>query len=189
MINCRRARVLATLQSTWWIQGLHMDLQQRVQEPLIVHGTTSNALVQLVICKRGRGAFLHWLYHSCVSEPTIHRYINMDYLFFSSMCSSHGVHILNISYDIACQWNKHLWLHISAFPHKYHLNHDERLLHSLYLNFTYQCISLVVKPGSCSTLSRVLGGWMAKLWSAGGQILTLLLQVLVKWDLDPGEIP
>lgn len=58
MIKCRRVRVLATLQSTWRIQGLRVDLQQRVQEPLIVRGTTLNALVQLAICKRGRGAFL-----------------------------------------------------------------------------------------------------------------------------------
>ncbi|KAG1797309.1 uncharacterized protein HD556DRAFT_1431085 [Suillus plorans] len=42
------------------------------------------------------------------------RYINMDYLFFSSMRSSQDIHILNISYDIACQWNKNLWLRMST---------------------------------------------------------------------------
>ncbi|KAG1722257.1 hypothetical protein EDB19DRAFT_1835075 [Suillus lakei] len=43
------------------------------------------------------------------------RYINMDYLFFSSMRSSHSIHVLNISYDIACQWNKNLWSHMFSF--------------------------------------------------------------------------
>ncbi|KAG1765287.1 hypothetical protein EV702DRAFT_1182508 [Suillus placidus] len=56
------------------------------------------------------------------------RYINMDYLFFSSMCSSRDVHVLNISYDIACQWNKNLWSRMLAFPHKYHIKHDEKVI-------------------------------------------------------------
>ncbi|KAG1809885.1 uncharacterized protein HD556DRAFT_1428132 [Suillus plorans] len=56
------------------------------------------------------------------------RYINMDYLFFSSMRSSRDVHVLNISYDIACQWNKKLWSHMLAFPHEYHINHDEKVI-------------------------------------------------------------
>ncbi|KAG1887678.1 hypothetical protein F4604DRAFT_1877515 [Suillus subluteus] len=37
------------------------------------------------------------------------RYLNMDYLFFSSMQLSSEISALNISYDIACQWSKHLW--------------------------------------------------------------------------------
>ncbi|KAG2097772.1 uncharacterized protein F5147DRAFT_747450 [Suillus discolor] len=63
------------------------------------------------------------------------RYINMDYLFFSSMCSSHSVHVLNISYDIACQWNKNLWSCMSAFPHKYHINHNEKIITFLVPKF------------------------------------------------------
>lgn len=59
----------------------------------------------------------------------------MDYLFFSSMRSSHGVHVLNISYDIACQWNKNLWSRMSAFPHKYHINHDEKVITFLVPKF------------------------------------------------------
>ncbi|KAG2029346.1 hypothetical protein BDR03DRAFT_936849 [Suillus americanus] len=63
------------------------------------------------------------------------RYINMDYLFFSSMHSSHGVHVLNISYNIACKWNKNLWSRMSAFPHKYHINHDEKVITFLVPKF------------------------------------------------------
>ncbi|KAG2125960.1 hypothetical protein DEU56DRAFT_872983 [Suillus clintonianus] len=63
------------------------------------------------------------------------KYINMDYLFFSSMQSSHDIHVLNISYDIACQWNKNLWSHMSAFPHKYRIDHDNKLVTFLVPKF------------------------------------------------------
>ncbi|KAG1893035.1 uncharacterized protein F5891DRAFT_1131406 [Suillus fuscotomentosus] len=33
---------------------------------------------------------------------------------------------LNISYDIACQWSKHIWTRMSAFPHQYHIKHHEK---------------------------------------------------------------
>ncbi|KAG1779216.1 hypothetical protein EV702DRAFT_1216574 [Suillus placidus] len=50
------------------------------------------------------------------------RYINMDYLFFSTL--RHTVlDTLNVSYDIACQWHKHLWNRMSAFPLSMHLSH------------------------------------------------------------------
>ncbi|KAG1718728.1 hypothetical protein EDD22DRAFT_983515 [Suillus occidentalis] len=57
------------------------------------------------------------------------RYINMDYLFFSSMRSSQDIHVLNISYDIACQWNKNLWSRMSIpTPHQYHIDHDHKVV-------------------------------------------------------------
>ncbi|KAG1726729.1 uncharacterized protein EDB91DRAFT_1061499 [Suillus paluster] len=50
------------------------------------------------------------------------RYINMDYLFFSTL--RHTIlDTLNISYDIACQWHKKLWHCMSAFPLSMHLSH------------------------------------------------------------------
>ncbi|KAG2028869.1 hypothetical protein BDR03DRAFT_882493 [Suillus americanus] len=50
------------------------------------------------------------------------RYINMDYLFFSTL--RHTVlDTLNVSYDIACQWHKRLWHRMSAFPFSMHLSH------------------------------------------------------------------
>ncbi|KAG1871548.1 hypothetical protein F4604DRAFT_1881169 [Suillus subluteus] len=63
------------------------------------------------------------------------RYINMDYLFFSSMRSSHDIHVLNISYDIACQWNKNLWSCMSAFPHEYCIDNDNKLVTFLVPKF------------------------------------------------------
>ncbi|KAG1898676.1 uncharacterized protein F5891DRAFT_1190447 [Suillus fuscotomentosus] len=63
------------------------------------------------------------------------RYLNMDYLFFSSMQSSSEISTLNISYDIACQWSKHLWTRMSAFPHQYHIKHDQKSITFLIPKF------------------------------------------------------
>ncbi|KAG1740984.1 hypothetical protein EDB19DRAFT_1895282 [Suillus lakei] len=63
------------------------------------------------------------------------RYINMDYLFFSSMCSSLDIHVLNISYNIVCQWNKKLWSCMSTFPHQYHIDHDHKVVTFLIPKF------------------------------------------------------
>ncbi|KAG1724946.1 uncharacterized protein EDB91DRAFT_1062537, partial [Suillus paluster] len=44
------------------------------------------------------------------------KYINMDYLFFLALRHM-TVDILNILYDIACQWNKNLWHRCGEHPH------------------------------------------------------------------------
>ncbi|KAG1726114.1 hypothetical protein EDB19DRAFT_1897694 [Suillus lakei] len=63
------------------------------------------------------------------------RYINMDYLFFSSMRSSADVSVLNISYNITCQWSKHIWTRMSTFPHQYHIQHHEKSITFLVPKF------------------------------------------------------
>ncbi|KAG1807216.1 hypothetical protein EV424DRAFT_1543991 [Suillus variegatus] len=50
------------------------------------------------------------------------RYTNMDYLFFSAL-SQRRVNVLNISYDIACQWHKHIWQRMSTMPAHLRLDH------------------------------------------------------------------
>ncbi|KAG2073264.1 hypothetical protein BDR04DRAFT_1010887, partial [Suillus decipiens] len=49
------------------------------------------------------------------------RYINMDYLFFSTLQHSKDVVTLNVSYDIACQWSKNIWDHMTTYPHQMHV--------------------------------------------------------------------
>ena len=49
----------------------------------------------------------------------------MDYLFLSTLQHSSDVCVLNVSYDIACQWSKHLWTRMLHFPSKIHLRNDK----------------------------------------------------------------
>lgn len=63
---------------------------------------------------------MYCVLHSDVGDLTVCRYINMDYLFFSTLRHS-VVDTLNVSYDIACQWHKKLWHRMSAFPVSMHL--------------------------------------------------------------------
>ncbi|KAG2034847.1 hypothetical protein BDR03DRAFT_1013025 [Suillus americanus] len=44
------------------------------------------------------------------------KYVNMDYLFFSTLMHSSDLVVFNVPYDIACQWSKHLWMHMSCYP-------------------------------------------------------------------------
>ncbi|KAG1747266.1 uncharacterized protein EDB91DRAFT_1235984 [Suillus paluster] len=37
-----------------------------------------------------------------------------------------SVEVLNISYDIACQWHKHLWSRMATLPEDYHLDHTSK---------------------------------------------------------------
>ncbi|KAG2127505.1 hypothetical protein DEU56DRAFT_872776 [Suillus clintonianus] len=55
------------------------------------------------------------------------KYLNMDYLFFSSLRHS-TVDALNVSYDIACQWHKHLWSRMLSLPPSHHLNYVARTI-------------------------------------------------------------
>ncbi|KAG1786541.1 uncharacterized protein HD556DRAFT_1434721 [Suillus plorans] len=49
------------------------------------------------------------------------KYINMDYLFFSTLCGTQ-LQMLNVSYDIACQWHKHLWARMKFLPQSHALD-------------------------------------------------------------------
>ncbi|TFK61703.1 hypothetical protein BDN72DRAFT_746198, partial [Pluteus cervinus] len=43
------------------------------------------------------------------------RYVNMDFIFFSSLCLT-AFGLLVVSYDIACQWFKNLWTRMHKYP-------------------------------------------------------------------------
>ncbi|KAG1769718.1 hypothetical protein EV702DRAFT_1181707 [Suillus placidus] len=48
------------------------------------------------------------------------RYLNMDYLVFSALVGFTAT-MLNISYDIACQWSKNLWNRMDSIPAHLHI--------------------------------------------------------------------
>ncbi|KAG2030871.1 hypothetical protein BDR03DRAFT_936546 [Suillus americanus] len=55
------------------------------------------------------------------------KYLNIDYLFFSTLRHL-MVDVLNMSYDIACQWHKHLWSCMLSLPPSHHLNYLARTI-------------------------------------------------------------
>lgn len=57
----------------------------------------------------------------------VFRYTNMDYLLFSTL-GQWCVDVLNVSYDIACQWHKHLWQRMSTMPAHLQLDHASKLV-------------------------------------------------------------
>ncbi|KAG1784907.1 uncharacterized protein HD556DRAFT_1451293 [Suillus plorans] len=50
------------------------------------------------------------------------KYVNMDYLFCSTMQFAKDLIVLNISYDIACQWSKNLRERIVKYPDRIHVD-------------------------------------------------------------------
>lgn len=51
----------------------------------------------------------------------------MDFLFFSTL-RLRCLDSLNVSYDIACQWHKHLWERMSALPANYHQDYVSKTI-------------------------------------------------------------
>ncbi|KAG0695048.1 hypothetical protein DFH29DRAFT_985048 [Suillus ampliporus] len=63
------------------------------------------------------------------------KYMNMDYLFFSTVQHSDEVSILNVSYNITCQWSKHLWDRMSKYPSRLHFERDGKTMTFLIPKF------------------------------------------------------
>ncbi|KAG2037620.1 hypothetical protein BDR03DRAFT_933871 [Suillus americanus] len=55
------------------------------------------------------------------------KYINMDYLFFSTLRGMQ-LEMLNVSYDIACQWHKNLWARMKSFPQSHVLDYLSKVI-------------------------------------------------------------
>ncbi|KAG2117119.1 uncharacterized protein F5147DRAFT_742928 [Suillus discolor] len=56
------------------------------------------------------------------------KYLNMDYLVFSTLVAFSQLIIFNFSYDIACQWHKKLWNRMPSLPHALHLDHSNKVI-------------------------------------------------------------
>ncbi|KAI5988585.1 hypothetical protein EDD15DRAFT_2389281 [Pisolithus albus] len=73
-------------------------------------------------------------------------YANMDYAFFSAMRHL-SCRVLNMSYDIACQWHKNLWTRMLAFPPAMQLQYTTMRIHFLVPKF-----HLPAQIAKCHTL-------------------------------------
>ena len=56
-----------------------------------------------------------------LSYNVLTRYINMDYLFFSTIEGSELTDLV-VSYDITCQWSLKIWEHMAQYSHQLHYN-------------------------------------------------------------------
>ncbi|KAH7905780.1 hypothetical protein BJ138DRAFT_1017239 [Hygrophoropsis aurantiaca] len=54
------------------------------------------------------------------------RYVNMDYFFFQSLRHNPDIMMLNVSYDIACQWSKNLRTRMIAYGTAVNFNYDAK---------------------------------------------------------------
>ncbi|KAG2031834.1 hypothetical protein BDR03DRAFT_936192 [Suillus americanus] len=74
------------------------------------------------------------------------KYINMDYLFFSTLRGMQ-LKMLNVLYDIACQWHKKLWACMKSFPQSHHLDHLTK-----YIRFFIPKFHLPAHVSKCQTI-------------------------------------
>ncbi|KAG1738452.1 uncharacterized protein EDB91DRAFT_1249364 [Suillus paluster] len=74
------------------------------------------------------------------------KYINMDYLFFSTLRNSR-LNILNVSYDIACQWHKNLWSRMKSLSESYHISYL-----CIFIQFFVPKFHLLAHVNKCQTL-------------------------------------
>ncbi|KAG1789189.1 uncharacterized protein HD556DRAFT_1433840 [Suillus plorans] len=63
------------------------------------------------------------------------KYVNMDFLFFSTMQFAKDLIVLNVSYDIACQWSKHLQERMVKYPSRIHINCTDKFITFLVPKF------------------------------------------------------
>ncbi|KAG2137014.1 hypothetical protein DEU56DRAFT_871445 [Suillus clintonianus] len=63
------------------------------------------------------------------------RYASLISLMSSNHTGLRYVLVLNISYDIACQWSKHLWERMSRYPSQIHFSGDSKILTFLIPKF------------------------------------------------------
>jgi hypothetical protein len=61
-----------------------------------------------------------------VTERACDRYVNMDYIFFSSLAGT-TLDSITVSYDIACQWSKNLKTRMERMPTELHLPDSVKL--------------------------------------------------------------
>ena len=92
-----------------------------VEVPLIVFDITWRDLWLLATCKQVKSKLIP---HVCQIAPfndSTTRYINMDYLFFSSLEGSEAMELI-MSYNIACQWSVHIWDCMAIYNHHLHFD-------------------------------------------------------------------
>ncbi|OJA09031.1 hypothetical protein AZE42_11088 [Rhizopogon vesiculosus] len=84
------------------------------------------------------------------------KYINMDYVFFSAM-RKHDLLVLKVSYDIACQWSKHLWSRMEMLPSSFRIDRENKCTTFLVPKFHLPAHTLQCQIDYSFNLTRHVG--------------------------------
>ncbi|KAG2106954.1 uncharacterized protein F5147DRAFT_746092 [Suillus discolor] len=121
-------------------------------------------------------------------------YINMDYIMFSALLTF-TASIVNISYDIACQWHKKLWTRMETIPKRLHPPCDSIIIryfvpkfhiqahvNKCCTNFSFNCTREMGPGTRRDTLDDHFGDWNWKKITALGERFSS-----VKWTKEHSE--
>lgn len=82
-----------------------------------------------MIYRKGNGKFIYIAAElQLILVISMSSYVNMDYLFFSVLQDMASIKQFIISYDIACQWSRHLWERMETLPYPMHFPYEEKNL-------------------------------------------------------------
>jgi hypothetical protein len=94
-----------------------------------IAGMVSRWATVWVTSKKANGWCSSYFIGSSFHNNVTTRYINMDYIFFCCLRLLDLKKLLQfvISYDICCQWYKHLWERMLKYSFELHINYWEQL--------------------------------------------------------------
>lgn len=95
----------------------------------------------------------------------------MDYVVCSALLAL-AVCMINISYDIACQWHEKLWSRMETMPERLRLPSDTSRIRFLCRNFIFKLTSTSVAQISPSIGQDMSAELMVKRLNVAGRILT-----------------
>ncbi|KAF8065143.1 hypothetical protein FPV67DRAFT_1419520 [Lyophyllum atratum] len=61
------------------------------------------------------------------------RYVSMDSVFLGSLKAVEDLVEVVVSYDISCQWSKHVWERMAKYPHKMRINESGEMFFYFYI--------------------------------------------------------
>lgn len=120
----REAHVSVMMLWMQQIQNPQKDLLPQEAAQSTVHDMGWSSQEGWEISKRVKGMLHTVVLHDPCSLYSV-RYTNMDYLFFSVVKDS-PLKVVNVSYNITCQWHCHLWDRIQTLPATMHLTCVEK---------------------------------------------------------------
>ena len=128
-------------------------------------------------------------------QPAVHssqslRYVNMDYLFISTLRHSADIVELVVSYDIVCQWSRNFWERMAVYSHSIRVDHTgQKNYHFLIPKFHLPAHIKACQTVFSFNFNRHVGRTDGEAPERAGLTLIQLQRVRGRWALDLVEIP